>query len=217
MATLDELKTRIATEMVRDDLLDDLADQLTLHIARAIEYFSDEEFWFNVIVTTGVTVASTVGMNIPATVRRIDRVTIPAQYVELRECSLPEIEGMDNAMTGRPSWYCYYNDQIRFWPIPDAVYTLQFTGLKQIDAPTADDDDDTVWTNQAQDLICARARMTLYRDQFRDAEGAGLARAATDEALSRLKQETARRLETPLRGPAHYGRSGFNIYSGDSR
>ena len=43
--TLLQMKTRIAKEMVRDDLLDEdeLADQLTLHINRAIEYFSDED------------------------------------------------------------------------------------------------------------------------------------------------------------------------------
>jgi hypothetical protein len=214
MATLLELKTRIATEMVRDDLLDDLADQLTLHIERAIEYFSDEDLPFNAVVTTGVTVASTVTMDIPATVRRIDRLTIPAQYVELREIGLDEIEGLDNSATGQPSHYCYFNDQIRFWPIPDAVYTMQFTGLKQIDAPTADADATTVWTNAAYDLISSRTRMTLYRDQFRDPDGAALAMSATAEALSRLKQENARRQEMPLRGPAHYGRGGFNINSG---
>lgn len=214
MATLLELKTRIATEMVRDDLLDDLATQLTTHIARAIEYFADEEFWFNTIVTTSPCTASSVTMNVPATVRRIDRLTIPDKYAELMEVGLDEIEALDAGTTGQPQRYCYYNDQIRFWPIPDAAYTLQFTGLEQIDAPTLDSDSSTVWTNQAQDLICARTRMTLYRDQFRDSEGAQLAMSAAAEARDRLMTETARRLETPLHGPAHYQRSGFNIRTG---
>lgn len=212
--TLLELKTRIATEMVRDDLLDDLLIQLNLHINRAIEYFSDEELPFNVIVTTTPTVANTITVSIPSTVRRIDRLTIPALYAEVREVGLEEIERLDGGGAGFPQLYCYYNDQIRLWPTPDAIYTLQFTGLKQIDAPTSDSDDTTPWTNAAYDLIACRTRMTLYRDQFRDQEGAELAVAATSEALDRLKQETARRLETPLRGPAHYARSGFNINTG---
>lgn len=213
MATLGELKTRIATEMVRDDLLDAdaLADQFVLHIVRAIEYFADEEFWFNAIVTTGACSASTTTMDIPATVRRIDRVTIPAQFQEVREIPLDEIEYLDTA-TGQPYLYCYYNDQIRLYPTPDAAYTLQFTGLKQIDAPTDDSDDTTVWTNQAYDLISCRTRMTLYRDQFRDPDGVTMAAAAASEALARLKQETARRLETPLRA-RDYGRRGYKIFT----
>ena len=94
------------------------------------------------------------------------------------------------------------------------MQTLQFIGLKQIDAPVDDGDATTPWTNQAYDLISCRARMTLYRDQFRDAEGMQMAAAATSEALSRLKEETARRQETPLRGPARYARRGFNIATG---
>lgn len=211
MATLGELKTSIATKMVRDDLLDDLADELSDHISDAIEYFSDEELPFNAIVTTGNCTASTITMDIPATVRRIDRLTIPASFQDVREVGLEEIERLDTA-TGLPYLYCYYNDQIRLYPTPDQAYTLQFTGLKQIAAPTSDLDGTTVWTNQAKALISARTRMTLYRDQFRDTEGAQNAMAATKEALDRLKQEAARRLETPLRGRSG-GRGSYNIYS----
>lgn len=213
MATLGDLKTRIATEMVRDDLLDDLADQLTLHIGRAVEFFADQELPFNAIVATAPTIAATITIDIPATVRRIERLTIPAQYRELQEVGLEQIEHLV-ASTGVPSQYAYYNDQIRLWPTPDAAYTLQFTGLKQIDAPTDDADATTPWTNAAYDLIAAQTRMTLCRDQFRDQDGAQMAVVATKEALDRLSLEAARRLETPLRGPAHYRRSGFNINSG---
>ena len=38
MATLSDLKTRVQTELDRDDLADDLADSLTLSIQRSICY-----------------------------------------------------------------------------------------------------------------------------------------------------------------------------------
>lgn len=198
MATLGEMKTRIATEMVRDDLTGDLADQLALHISRACEYYANQRFWFNAVVATVNTAANTATVAIPATVRRIDRLTIPASYVEIKEATLPDIDDVASVTTGRPRLYAYYNDSLRLYPVPDAVYTLQVYGLAQIEAPAADGDTN-VWTDEAQDLICAHVRMTLYRDQFRDPEGAKMAIGATQDALDRLQRETAQRLRTQLR------------------
>jgi len=215
MATLAELKTRIQTEVNRDDLEDDLATILQQHIEAACEFFADEKFWFNSIVTTAATTPSTVTMTIPATVRRIERLTIPAQYTELREAVLPEFEQLDGGETGVPCVYAYYNDQIRLWPTPDAAYTLQFTGLAQVDAPETASETN-IWTVQAFDLIVSRVKMTLARDVFRDPDGVTLYGAATAEILRRAKRETARRLETPLRSrPDGLVRgSSFNINYG---
>ena len=88
MATLADLKTRIIAEMVRDDLADDLAAQLLIHIQRACEYYADELFWFNSLVASVNTVASTATVNIPVTFRRVDQVVIPAYYTELKENTL---------------------------------------------------------------------------------------------------------------------------------
>lgn len=212
MPTLADIKTRIATEMVRDDLLDDLAAQLLIHIQRACEFYSDERFWFNAIIdNTAATVAATDTVAVPSTVRRVDRVTIPASYQELREVQLDDIDPLSGSMSSIPYAYAYLNDTLKLYPIPDAVYALRITGLKQIDAPAVDADT-SVWTNQAQDLIVGRAKYTLYRGQFRDEGGASLALAETTEALARLKRETARRLETPLR-PNMAPRRRYNINS----
>lgn len=210
MATLTELKTRIIAETNREDLEDTLATQLQTHIARACEYYADTRFWFNAIATTATTTANTRTLAIPSGVRRIDRLTIPAYYRDIHEVTL---EGLDDSdIYGVPDWYCYYNDSLRFYPIPDAAYTLGIYGLAQVDAPTGASDTNA-WTNEAFDLICAHTRFTLYRDQFRDPDGAQLAKGAVADALARLQRETARRLETPRR--TGRGRRGFNIFIGD--
>ena len=209
MATLADLKTRIVAEMVRDDLEDDLAAQLLTHIQRACEYYADVTFWFNRLITTAATVAGTATVNVPATMRRVDRVTIPAYGEELIEITLADI-GIDTVQS-IPRGYAYYNDALKLYPIPDAIYTLELTGLAQVDAPELDADT-SIWTNEAQDLIVARTRMTLYRDQFRDAEGAQMAIGATQEAFAKLKRETARRLETRLRSRVR--RQSFDIRIG---
>jgi hypothetical protein len=196
MPTLADLKTRIITEMQRDDLSDTLATQLLTHIQRACEYYSDERFWFNALIANVNTVASVATVTVPSTFRRVDRVTIPAYTQDLIEVALGDIP--IETVNSIPRGYAYYNDTLRLYPVPDAVYTLELTGMAAIAAPALDADTNA-WTNEAQDLIVARAKMTLFRAQFRDPEGTQLAIAETQEAFARLKRETSRRLATKLR------------------
>jgi hypothetical protein len=218
MTTLADLKTRIATEMVRSDLEagGDLAAQLLIHIQRACEFYSHERFWFNQIVTTAPTVAGTQTVDLPAAMRIIDKITIPASYTTLCKATLPELDPGMTAQSGIPTKYTAYTssgtDYIRLYPVPDAVYTLQITGVQYVAPPSADADD-TIWTNEAQDLIVARTRMTLYRDQFRDPDGTQLAIASVQEALQALRRETGKRGETPLM-PRDYSHERFNINYG---
>lgn len=211
MGTLADIKTRVITETQRDDLADDLAAQLLLHIQSACEFYSDQKFWFNSIIATVNTTPGNAFATVPAGVRRIDLLTIPSLNAEIKEFQLGEINALDGNLTGHPSRYAYYNDQLKLWTVPDAAYALEITGLAQIPAPVADADT-SVWTNQALDLIVSRTKFTLYRDQFRDAEGVQMAAGATTEALSRLKRETTRRLRTPLRASRPSQR--FNINHG---
>lgn len=206
MTTLADIKTRIIAETSRDDLSDTLADQLLIHIQRACEFYADEKFWFNSAIASAVTVAGTATVNVPSSMRRVDRVSIPAYYTDLVEVTLGDL-AIDTTQS-IPRGYAYYNDALKFYPIPDAVYTLELQGLAQIDAPAVDGDT-SVWTNEAQDLIVGRSKMTLYRGQFRDPEGTQLAIAETQEAFGKLKRETAKRLETKLR--PRVARRGYNI------
>lgn len=198
MATLGDIKTRIITEMSRDDLSDELAGQLTTHIFRAIEYYSDTRFWFNAAFATATTTPGTATVAIPAGIRRIDRVTIPAALAELTEMTYPLVIDVHNTAAARPQHYAYYNDSIWLSPVPDAAYALQIYGVAQIAQPTGDTGT-SAWTNEAQDLIVGHTKMTLCRDQFRDPEGTQLAMGAAQDAFKRLRRETARRLSTNLR------------------
>jgi len=209
MATLGAIKTRIITEMVRDDLSDDLADQLATHIERACEYYAGRKFWFNTIVTTTTTTSGNAVVSVPSTVRRIDRVSIPALNININEVTLAELPIFE--VSGIPTVYAYDGDTLRLYPTPDSTFTLRITGIANATFP-ASDDDSNIWTNEGQDLIVAHTRMTLYRDQFRDAEGVQMAMGAASDALKRLTHDTAKRLETPLRAEG-FDRP-FNILTG---
>jgi len=203
MATLADLKTRIVAELMRDDLDSggDLESHMVSTIGRACEYYADRRFWFNAIVTTVDTVGGTATVAIPATVRRVDRVTIPAHNVELTEAILGEVDDIDSVTQGRPERYAYHNDSLRLFRVPDAIYTLRIYGVAQIAAP-ATGTDTSVWTNEAQDLICAHTKAALLRFPFRDPNGVALAIAEEQDALARLLRETGKRLKSNLRGPA---------------
>lgn len=212
MVTFTTQKLRIATEMVRGDLASggDLETVLEQHYQDAVERYANEKFWFNSILTTATTTASVATISVPATVQTVERLTIPAYDIELREVNLKELP--DYSTTGIPEFYSYLNDTLRFWPTPDAAYTLNVYGVAYVAAPTAGSDDN-IWTNQAAPLIRAHTKMSLYRGVFRDAGGTTLALSEIDDAYKALKQETARRLKKPLSS----GRRSrwFNILTGN--
>lgn len=200
MADLTALKLEIATELARDNIASggDLESTLLKHIQDACEYFSDTKFWFNSIVTSVNTVAGTQTVSIPSTVRIVERVTHPAHDTDLREVVIGALD--DDSTQAAPCRYSYYNDSLRLYPIPDAIYTLNLYGIAAVAAPSSGTDS-SIWTNQASRLIRARTKQTLCRGVFRDPEGAQLAQAEVSEELARLKRETARRLVAPLRAP----------------
>jgi hypothetical protein len=196
MPTLGELKTRIIAETNRDDLGPGEALEVTLAscIARAIEHFSGEEFWFTRESAGGVTAAGVSSVPLPAEVRIAE--TVAHDGEPLLKVPLGAIE--HSIDEGLPTRWAADGDQIRLWPIPDGAYALEIAGLAQIDPP-AGDAEVTPWTEEAYDLIAARTRFLLFRDVFRDVEGTQLAAQAEGEALTKLRRETRRRSRTPLR------------------
>lgn len=211
MATLADLKARVILETDRDDMGsgEESEDALTNAIARAVEFYSSHDFWFNRDNATVSTVAGTGYVVGPYAVRLIE--TVAYQGEALQKVAARDIEYLTDA--GRPSRWAENGGLIQLWPIPDAVYSLSIYGTGQFDAPE-DDDDESVWTNEAYDLIAARVRFLLCRDTFRDVDGAELAQQAETEELDRLRKESRRRGTVPLRSDLPVSRATFNIYKG---
>lgn len=214
MASLLELKTRIRLETNKDDIAPggEAVEALNLAIARAIEYYSDEAFWFNRDSGTAPTTSGTAYVPVPYAVRVPE--TVSYNGVPLQEASLSRIEPLTDR--GLPSHWAENGGIIQLWPIPDATYSLSVHGVAQIDAPE-NDGDETVWTNEAYDLIAGRVKLLLCRALWGNIEGAQLAASEEGEALARLRQETRRRGRTPLRARGDEpwsARSSFNINRG---
>lgn len=195
MATLAELKTRIILETNKDDLAEgeESADALTTAIDRAIEFHADEAFWFNQDSGTVSTTSGTGYVAKPYAVR-VPKV-VAYNGCPLQKAPLSSVQHRTDS--GLPRQWAAAGSRIYLFPIPDSTYSLSIYGIAQIDAPE-DDEDETVWTNEAYDLIAARTRFLLYRDIYRDVEGSQLAAQAEGEALSRLRRESRARGISPL-------------------
>lgn len=196
MATLADLKRRVITDTSRDDLEDDLAALLLLRIQDACEFYADTRFWFNQTVVSISTVASTATVTIPTGVRIVDRIAGP--YGDLAPTTLADMPDRgDFPYSDLPWRYTYFDGELTFDPVPDAVYAMKIYGVLQIDPPE-DDEDSNAWTNEAARLIAAHTKMLLYRGKFRDEAGAQLAMAELTDEKIRLKRETERRTRTRL-------------------
>jgi hypothetical protein len=200
MATYADMQARIIAETNRDDLADDLASALTRAIQRAIEFYADTRFWFNEFTQASVCTPQSEYVNQPTGLRKIDRLSVQvgANSYGLKSQPFTKIDELARAMpdnVGQPTDYATFGYQVRLWRMPNIAYPLNFIGIADLSAlvkPT----DANAWTNEAQDLIAARARYVLYRDQFRDPDGAATAHGAELEELGRLNHETAKRLGT---------------------
>lgn len=211
MATLGELKARIAREANREDLLDAPSssdptavstDTLDLVISRSIEYYAESRFFFNEDRKTNTTTASNEYVNLPDGFRILDQlsVTVGGNRYPLRMQPYEVIETwLGYAVTaGQPTDFSISEGQARLYPLPNIAYTLTWLGIFDV-APAldyADDSSTNSWTTHGEDLIAARSVYLLCRDYFRDPDRAALASGAEKEALDNLKGNTARRVGT---------------------
>ena len=195
MPTLGALKTRIRTELDRDDMGTSgaLEGVLTDAIARAVEFHSDEAFWFNRASGSATTSNGDATLDPPSGVRIATGVARNGAL--LARAALGDIEHL--AGSGAPAAWAGNEGAIQLSPVPDGAYTLVVYGLASTGVPALDADAN-IWTTEAYDLIAARVRLTLLRDVLRDSEGAALAKLAEDEALARLRRETSRRGRTGM-------------------
>lgn len=190
MATLADLKTRIADELTRDDMGSGGEAEAALDraIDSAIELYADEMRWDNHlsddVSTTGgsSTVAIPTGM----------RYALKLSYLQLPLIK-DELENLQPlTATGPPSHWAADGDNIYLWPQPDAVYSLSVQGIADADAAS-------FATQALYDLIAARVKVILCRFPLRDVEGLGLAMQEEAEALARVRRETRRRDSIPLK------------------
>lgn len=204
MSDYGTMKARIASEILRSSWADTFVQNAVLD---AIEDFKFTRFRFNVARFRMNTVADKEIYDLPddlldgdgnalntgETLLEIDAMN--CRYNDAASSVDPVTDGwLENVTTsnttGQPCFYAFDGTQIRFTPIPDQVYSIRMTGLKQL-ATLTDATDTNAWMVEGAGLIRARAKVRLYRDILRDTAMVANAQAEEDNALRSLQRSQA--------------------------
>jgi hypothetical protein len=208
MATLGDLKQRIISETTRDDLADDMAVQFANIIAKSIDQYAAERWWFNERHLFTATVAGQDYVLWPVGVtgeaRWIDELYLNQNGGNTRwpimARSIAEFEALSQPSTfGQPTDYLVADDRVKLFPIPNQIYALGWDLIVNVTPALVADTDSNAWTNQGQDLIVAQAKIRLYRDNLSAIASDSrlvLALAQEKDAYSRLRAESTRRTAT---------------------
>ena len=209
MSTFGTMKTRIADEIVRDDL----SSQIANAVISAIAIWAPTRFHFNEKRYLLTTVASqeyyalssltnTDGSAIGTgeTLIEVDSFTLtyndqPYVLDDRTQQWIDREQAPAATYTGQPAFFGFFGDQIRLAPIPDAAYVGTISGLAQLATLSADADSNS-WMTEGEGLIRAQAKIILYRDIVRDMEGVSLAKDALAEAYGPLERKMAAKATT---------------------
>lgn len=198
--TLGQLKARIADELARTDL----ADQIALAIDDAVSEAAANRFWFNEVL--GLTFSTVIGQayytsDDIAALTEIDAlyITVNGQRRDLRAASQDELNSFATGTppTGEPFAYSRYADQLRLDPLPRLIYPVFIDGLSQLPA-LADDTGFNAWTDTAKGerLIRALAKRNILADVVMDLERADLQAKMAEKYRQDLLAQTGDRIST---------------------
>lgn len=196
MSTQTIMKARIADELARDDL----TSQIAYAITDAIEAYQDERFFFNESrAVTFTTVAdqefySSDDAAAIATVQKIDYVFLYVgdQPYRLEAMTPDEIEAAstNGSFSGQSYAYCWYDEQIRLYPVPMSAWTVRIGAAVIAAAPSSDSETSNPWMTHAARLIRSRAKYELALHVLKDQELAGTMAEGVKEAFEQLKERT---------------------------
>jgi len=198
MTTQTIMKARIADELARSDL----TSQIAYAISDAIAAYQNERFFFN--ESRAITITTVANQEFYdssdaaafANLQKIDYVTIyygdqPYQLVADTPERM-EWASTNGTSTGQPAWYCYYNQQLRLYPIPADARTLRIAGSIKVAAPATDGEADNPWMTHAERLIRSRAKLELALHVLHDEEMAGTLTQALEEAKAQLLDQSTK-------------------------
>jgi hypothetical protein len=212
--------TRIQDELVGESIA---VPQIKLAIQTAISSYENTAFYFNQKVGTFPTVSGReyYGVadlaDIPNMIKVYSaNVSVSGMKQALNPVDFNEIdEQQTGSVTGTPYVYASFQQQLRLYPIPNAVFTVQMSYINKFAALSADGSTNA-WMDDGEELIRQSAKRRLALDVFYSDKAAARAKVLEDEAFDGLRQETKQRLPNmQLRSPAFpISRSSFDINRG---
>ncbi|MBR1206613.1 MULTISPECIES: hypothetical protein [unclassified Bradyrhizobium] len=201
MASYLDLQTRIAGDLTRDDLGSQIKDA----IGDAIKNYETDRFYFNVTRSKTFPTVTLRGSydgsdlaEIPNIIR-IDHLFLrdSVSTYDLERLEPDEFEWLqgNNTGPGKPNVFTYIDGQIMLWPVPITVYTIRPHMHYRLAALSADGDSNA-WTNDAEQLIRAHAKLLLYTNVIEDTDGMQRVQLQIPAYKGKLDYETSARMST---------------------
>ncbi len=192
MSTFAQVKARVLAEIKRPGM----TTEANAHVLRAIEYYANRRTWKNEGTNQITLTANTATKAIPSGLRDVSRVAVIVagrdyELLKITRELMADRQGADTG-AGQPIEFSWEDTVFKFWPIPDAAYVVNVTGLYDDTALSADSDTNS-WTTIGEDLVVARAKYTICRDLTLDTEMMQLSQIAERSARNRLFDETGSR------------------------
>lgn len=172
MATLADMKQRIARELRRSDLTADIAAAITT----AITEYQKERFRFSDIDATnppsfntvaGQTVYGAAASTFISLSYYIDyiNVLIGTTLQSLGPPRSPEdvrlLNQAGGSQSGQPECWAYEGNSIILYPTPDQAWPIYLGVHRMVPAPLDDAEANNVWMNEAELLIRSRAKYEI--------------------------------------------------------
>lgn len=201
MSDYGTMQARIADEIARADL----ASQIRNAIQSAIEEHTEKPLYFleateDFSLSVGAAYITTTdfpGLATHVEIQRLRLTQSASSRFDLRRESFADIDSWDTnpASRGMPGHWTYWQDQLRFYPIPDMGYLVTAYMTQRLAALSADSDTNA-WMTAGERLIRHTAKKILWRDVIMDAGMTALCQTAEDRALADLTMENYRRVAT---------------------
>jgi hypothetical protein len=185
----------------RDGLTADIKDA----IHKSIKFFEGDRFHFNEGEASANTSTGVALYTLPIDYREADSFKIVVDSAgnsyTLRGRTFQYIDEIDinpNTVRGTPTDYATYRDQLRLFPVPDKVYTINLAYQKDLLEVSASSSTaaTNAWMTEGANLIQAKTMSYLARYRLRNYV---LAQEMDKEVLierSRLKQKANRQMGT---------------------
>lgn len=190
------MKDVIADELARDDI----PTQIAVCILRAIAFYQPHRFIFSegrdtsLNTVIGQEFYSATDDPVIGTLFAFDYITITigTAKFDIQRYQPEQIELLTQTGTqqGQPYAFSYYDYQLRFYPVPSAVYPLTIAAHQKIPAPVLDTDAGNPWMTEAEQLIRGRAKYELAVNYTKDMDEAQRMTAYVTEAYDELKART---------------------------
>lgn len=220
MANYADMQARILDELANDGDL--TASQVNNAIQDAIKYYERNEWWFNSNISTFSTVSDqeyyTLAnfSDLPSSVSLLAMtVSVTGVNNSLRGVDFQSINDVQTGQVkGIPRFFAYFDQALRLFPIPSAVYTLTVAYVYRLPA-LVNGTDENAWTNDAEELIRQSAKRRLAMNILFADEIAGRCKILETEAYDGLRRENRmRRSQQDLRTDIPRARRTFSIITG---